>query len=88
MNITQFVNDKDDRARGYQGQTSLEVRFEYYAEHPSDDENQESSGFADLFAAVDEARALAKRSGRPTQVRIALPIDEEGRYIEAYCEAK
>ncbi len=86
MNITQFVNDKDDR--NYQGQTSLEVSFEYYAEHLSEDREQESSGFVGLFDAVDEARALAKRSGRPTQVRISLPIDDEGRYIEAYCKTK
>ena len=85
QNITQFVSDKDEKSSGRQGQTSLEVRFEFYAEHSSDDPNQESNGHGDLFSAVEDAINLHKRTGRPTQVRISLEIDGEGRYIEQCC---
>ena len=93
--VTEFVNDKDRggstildptpeqyRPPTYQGATSLDVHFQFYAEHPYDAPNQVSVGCGNLFDAVDEARRIYHETGRQTQVRINLEIDDEGRYLE------
>ena len=85
QNVTQFVNDKDEGLR--LGATSLDVRFEYYAEHLPDDEDQQSDSYACPFEAVDAARRLKEETGRQTQVRVSLDVDGEERYIEQDCLA-
>jgi hypothetical protein len=95
MSITKFVNDKDlggskiinptpeqYEPPTYEGQTTLTVEFEFYAENRSDDPDQVSEVYASVFDAVDAARRIAKETGRPAQVRIDLQVDDEGRYME------